>query len=176
MKSNHSFSLFIACILAASAASAETGAAVIKGTIEGAALTGMVALQDTPDGLQVTAKLRGLPPGQHGFHIHEFGDCGDLGKAAGSHYNPLHAGHGDVMKAGMKHAHAGDMGNITADANGEASVQVVIKKLTLSGGKYGAAGRALIIHENPDDFSQPAGNAGGRIGCGVIVIVPPAKS
>ncbi len=84
----------------------------------------------------------------------------------------MRAMHGDVLKAGVKKAHAGDMGNITAGSDGTAAVEVTIKKVSLSGGKHDVAGRALVVHEKADDFSQPAGNAGGRIACGVIVIAP----
>ena len=127
-------------------------------------------MEDTPQGLHIRAQIIGVPPGAHGFHIHEFGDCAELGKAAGGHYNPLNTPHGNVLKDGEHKAHIGDMGNITASANGEATLDATLHELTLTGGKYAVGGRAVILHEKADDFSQPAGNAGGRIGCGTIVI------
>src|SRR5207302_2481873 len=75
---------------------AATGVADIKGTAENSQIRGTVNFTDTAAGLQIKAKLSGLPPGSHAFHIHEFGSCADLGKSAGSHYNPLGAPHGQV--------------------------------------------------------------------------------
>lgn len=161
---------FLAVFAAVSAARAATGIAVIKPTAEGSTLSGTVKFEDTSKGLKVTADLSGVPAGEHGFHIHEFGVCDDAGKAAGSHYNPMKAPHGDVVKDGVHKAHAGDMGSITAGADGRAVAEVVIPKLTLTGGKESAAGRAVVVHEKKDDMSQPVGNAGARIGCGVIAI------
>jgi superoxide dismutase, Cu-Zn family len=149
---------------------AATGIAEVRGTASGSSVAGTVRFEDTPPGLKVSASLTGVPAGLHAFHIHEFGSCADSGKAAGSHYNPLSAPHGEVMKAGMQHAHAGDLGNITAGTDGKASLEAVIPGVTLAAGPYTVGGRAVILHEKVDDFSQPAGNAGGRIGCGAIVI------
>lgn len=162
-----------AVALGASFSFSETGVAKIKGTAEGSAISGTVTFQDTHEGLKVSAQLAGVAPGDHGFHIHEFGSCEEAGKAAGGHYNPLRSPHGHV-KSGLKKAHAGDLGNITAGPDGKAFLEVVLpKKIALTGGKYDAAGRAVILHEKADDFGQPLGNAGGRIGCGVIVIGGP---
>jgi len=152
----------------AATAWAASGIADIKGIAPGSKIEGKAALQDTPSGLHVTAALSNLPPGVHGFHIHENGNCGDNGKAAGGHYNPFGAPHGLVMKAGVHHAHAGDLGNITAGPDGKATVDATIPGITLSSGPYSVDGRAFIVHEKADDFSQPAGNAGGRIACGII--------
>ena len=149
---------------------AETGVANIKGTAMNSLLKGTVTLVDTPAGLKVDARLTGLPPGQHGFHIHEFGSCDDMGKAAGGHYNPENAMHGMVVKDGVMKAHAGDLGNITAGTDGNATLEAVIPDVTLTGSKHSVLGRAFIVHEKVDDFSQPVGNAGTRIGCGAIVM------
>jgi superoxide dismutase, Cu-Zn family len=149
---------------------AETGVANIKGTGMNSLLKGTVTLTDTSAGLKVDAHLTKMPPGQHGFHIHEFGSCDDMGKAAGGHYNPENAMHGMVVKDGIMKAHAGDLGNITAGTDGTATLEAVIPDVTLSGSKASVAGRAFIVHEKVDDFSQPVGNAGSRIGCGTIVI------
>jgi len=149
---------------------AATGTAEVKGTAANSPILGVVQFEDTAAGLKVTAGLKGVPPGQHGFHIHEFGSCADSAKAAGGHYNPAAAPHGQVLKDGVQHAHAGDLGNITAGQDGKASLVAVIPGVTLAGSPYSVAGRAVVLHEKVDDFSQPAGNAGNRIGCGVIVV------
>src|SRR5471030_1089310 len=126
---------------------AAKGVAEIKGTADGSSIKGTVRLEDTAQGLKVSAQLIGLPPGQHGFHIHEFGDCSEMGKAAGGHYNPMAMPHGDVIKNGTQHAHVGDMGNVTAGVNGEATLEATLHEVTLSGGKYAAGGRAFILQE-----------------------------
>jgi len=149
---------------------AAKGVAEVKGTAESSPIKGTVRLEDTPNGLRVSAQIIGVPPGKHGFHIHEFGDCSESGKAAGGHYNPFHTPHGNVLQEGVHKAHVGDMGNITASANGEATLEATLHGVTLVGGEHTVGGRAVILHENADDFSQPAGNAGSRIGCGTILI------
>jgi Cu-Zn family superoxide dismutase len=161
---------------------AAKGIAEVKGTAANSPIQGTVNFEDTAAGLKVSAHLTGVPPGQHGFHIHEFGDCADMGKAAGGHYNPMHMPHGDVLKDGTHKAHVGDMGNVTAGADGQVTLDVVLHDITLADSQYTIGGRAIILHEKVDDFSQPTGNAGGRIACGPIVIVgapapaaPPAK-
>lgn len=156
--------------LGAGSAWAESGVAVIKATAAQPLVGGTVTLTDTKEGLKISAALTGVPAGLHGFHIHEFGSCEDAGKAAGGHYNPHDAAHGDAVKSGPKKAHAGDMGNIKAEADGTAKLEVVLPKAALSGKKHNVAGRAIILHEKADDFGQPTGNAGGRIGCGLIAI------
>lgn len=165
--------ILAAALAGAGRLSAETGAAAVQGTADGSPITGTVSFQDTGKGLKVTATLTGIPMGTHGFHIHEFGSCAEAGKAAGSHYNPKGAKHGHAVSDGIKKAHAGDLGNITAGADGKAVLAAVVKKLALASGKASVGGRAVILHEKPDDFGQPAGNAGRRIACGVIAITGP---
>jgi Cu-Zn family superoxide dismutase len=152
------------------AAFAATGVAVIKGTKEGSSVSGKVFLTDTTEGLKVSADLKGVLPGKHGFHIHENGACGDEGKAAGGHYNPDKVSHGFLPKDGLSHAHAGDLGNIDVAQDGTGKLDAVLPGVTLTGGKYDVVGKAIILHEKEDDFGQPTGNAGGRIGCGVIEV------
>ena len=164
-----------ALMLIAGSAVAETGTAEIHATADGSSISGIVTLEDVPGGVKVTARLAGVPAGPHGFHVHEFGSCVDAGKAAGAHYNPKGSHHGRVQADGVKKAHAGDLGNITAGADGTATLEATIPKVSLTGGRYAFAGRAVVLHEKADDFSQPAGNAGSRIGCGVIVIVAEGK-
>lgn len=164
--------VWLAMLVAAAPCAAETAAARVSGLAAGSQIEGRVVLQDSRKGVTVTVRVHGLAPGPHGLHIHEFGDCGDAGRAAGSHYNPYHALHGDAVKSGIKKAHAGDLGNLVADARGDASVELTLRGLSVSGGRRALAGRAVVIDEKADDFSQPAGNAGGRIACGVIALEP----
>jgi len=151
---------------------ADTGKAVIQGTTEGSHVSGRATLKDTPKGLKVTVKVAGVPPGTHGLHIHEQGACGDQGKAAGGHFNPAGAPHGFLPKDGSTKAHAGDMGNIQVSRKGSGKATVVLPGVSLkgTGGTHSVEGRAIIVHEKADDFGQPTGNAGGRIGCGVIQV------
>ncbi len=143
--------------------------AVIQPTSDASKVQGKADLETTEQGIHVVAELSNLTPGLHGFHIHEKGDCGDTGKAAGPHFNPDAAPHGYLAKDGFTHAHAGDFGNIEADQDGNARFEGMIPSLNLiEGDKYSVLGRAFIVHEKADDFSQPAGNAGGRVACGII--------
>ena len=128
---------------------------------------GKVDFFETAKGVRVVAKVSGLTPGLHGFHIHEVGDCSapDAMSAKG-HFNPhgmKHGGPADAMR------HAGDFGNITADAAGNATYEALDAHLTFDG-TNSIIGRGVIVHANADDLSgQPAGNAGPRVACGVIV-------
>jgi Cu-Zn family superoxide dismutase len=115
--------------------------------------------------VEITGEVTGLKPGKHGFHIHEFGDCSDP-KAlnSGGHYNPTGMKHG---APDAKERHVGDLGNIEADEDGKAKVQITDKVISLTG-KHSIIGRAVIVHADPDDFGQPVGHAGDRVACGVI--------
>lgn len=157
-------------LMLSAAAWSATGRAVIKGTTEGSKVSGIVTMEETADGLKIVVQLENAPQGEHGFHIHEFGDCGDMGKNAGSHFNPQGNPHGQIMKDGMAKAHPGDLGNVTIKEDGTGRLEAVVPKLSLSSGEYNVAGHAVVLHEKIDDFSQPVGNAGGRIGCGPILI------
>ena len=117
----------------------------------------------------LVGRVTGLAPGKHGFHIHEFGDLSDGCKSAGGHYNPDGVDHGDIDKG-----HAGDLGNIVADENGTAEVRLVLKRVDLFGDRN-IIGRAIVVHADEDDLgkggdeeSLKTGNAGDRLGCGVI--------
>ncbi len=145
----------------------EHGVARIQGTAAGSTLSGTARFEDVKGGLKVTVTLTGVPAAAHALHIHEFGDCADAGKAAGSHYNPKGAPHGHALKDAKK-AHPGDLGNVAAK-DGSVAFEAVLPKASLMG-KNPVAGRSIVLHEKEDDFSQPVGNAGGRIACGVIVI------
>jgi Cu-Zn family superoxide dismutase len=138
-------------------------------------VTGNITLTQGEGSVTITGSVMGLAPNtQHGFHLHEVGNCGDttmdgmttVGGAAGGHWNPAAAMHGDVAAA----SHLGDLGNITADAAGVAMISVMKAGITIGDSAVtDAVGHAVIVHANPDDLvTQPVGNAGGRIACGVI--------
>lgn len=142
--------------------------AELKPTAEGSLISGKVSFMETDEGLRINAVVFNAPPGKHGFHIHEKGNCSDQGNAAGGHFNPDNVAHGDVEKQGFKKAHAGDLGNIEIGSDGKGKLEKVIPGLTLEEGKYGVIGRSVILHEKEDDFDQPTGNAGGRIACAIV--------
>ncbi len=146
------------------------GMASIEGTKEESDISGELKFEDTAQGLKISGTLENIPSGEHAFHIHEFGDCGDEGKNAGSHYNPDQHAHGLVTKDGASKVHPGDLGNITADEKGSATINLTIPGVSLTGTHFNVAGRAVVLHEKRDDFGQPVGNAGSRIGCGPIVL------
>lgn len=149
---------------------AAIGTASIKGTAQDSTLVGSVSFMETKDGLQVEATVANVPEGKHGFHIHEKGDCSDEGKAAGGHFNPEKSPHGYMPQDGHQQAHAGDMGNIDVASDGTGHLSVFLPGVYLMGKEPSVGGLAVILHEKADDFGQPTGNAGGRIGCGIIMI------
>jgi superoxide dismutase, Cu-Zn family len=155
------------------AAAAVTKAVCVVHPLGDSKAKGKVTFVKQADGVLVTAEISGLTPGDHGFHVHEWGDCSSAdGTSAGGHFNPSHEEHG---RPEAEQRHAGDFGNLTADAQGNAKYSRVDKEMTLEG-PTSVIGRAIIIHANPDDFSQPTGNAGGRVACGVIGIANPAAN
>jgi Cu-Zn family superoxide dismutase len=150
-------------------AGAATSQAVITGTEAGSVISGVITLTETAEGLWLTGDFQNVPnPGNHGIHIHDVGSCADAGKGAGDHFNPAGSGHGHLAEHGHSHAHAGDMGNIQVKQDGSARLDVVLADVGLRKGKYLVDGKSIILHANPDDFGQPTGNAGARIGCGII--------
>lgn len=158
-----------AVLLAACATTARRTAVATLSPTAGNTAQGTVTLMQLGDGsTQVRVNLTSVPPGTHGFHIHEKGDCGDNGNAAGGHFNPAGTMHGSPDA--MPH-HAGDFGNVTADANGVVRSEFTTHSASLEDGASSAIGKAIILHANPDDLkTQPTGNAGGRIACGVITL------
>ncbi|MBI2620363.1 MAG: superoxide dismutase family protein [Ignavibacteriales bacterium] len=145
---------------------AVTKAVAVLHPTKGSAVSGLVTFEATPNGVRVVANVSGLSPGKHGFHIHEYGDCSaDDGTSAGGHFNPHgmpHSGSSDTKR------HVGDLGNIEADQDGNAQLDYVDSVVSLSG-KNCIIGHAVIVHEKEDDLkSQPTGDAGGRLTCGVI--------
>ncbi|KUP06084.1 superoxide dismutase [Bacillus coahuilensis m2-6] len=131
---------------------------------------GTVLLQEVAEGVNMTIDLEGLPPGEHAMHFHEKGECEPPDfTSAGDHYNPEDKQHGLLNPEG---AHAGDLPNLVVGEDGVASVEILAPSVTLSEGTttlFTKQGTSLIIHEAGDDgMSQPAGDAGVRIACGVI--------
>jgi Cu-Zn family superoxide dismutase len=115
----------------------------------------------------VDARVAGLAPGGHGFHIHEKGDCssGD-GMSTGGHFNPLGKPHGNPT---VPDHHAGDMPMLVADASGNATLVVELDVITIGSGDADIVGKGVIVHKDPDDYTtQPTGNSGARVACGVI--------
>lgn len=138
------------------------------GSASGSQVGGMVSFRVIPGGVHVDATVTGLTQGEHGFHVHDVGDCSaaDATSAKG-HFNPFAKAHGS--HAAGDH-HAGDMPNLTADASGKAMYSADLMGLAVGSGEGNILGRAVIIHADPDDYkSQPAGNSGKRIACGLIV-------
>ena len=132
----------------------------------GSQVTGTVTFTKSGDEVQVVADIQNLKPGKHGFHIHEKGDCSASDAAsAGAHFNPTHAHHGGPDS--VDH-HAGDFGNITADASGKAHFDWKGKWISLNGANS-VIGKSVVVHEKEDDLkTDPSGNSGARIACGVI--------
>jgi len=130
-------------------------------------VSGTVTFTEVADGVQVQADIMGLSPGKHGFHVHEFGDCSasDLA-SAGGHFNPTNKPHAGPDAAAR---HVGDMGNVEADASGTAKLNYVDHEISLTNDQRSVIGRSVIVHAKADDLkSQPAGDSGARIACGVI--------
>lgn len=130
---------------------------------------GMLMLSETTEGVEITGNVTGLnPDGEHGFHVHEVGDCSAAdASSAGEHFNPTAQAHGDPR--GDTH-HLGDMVNLDVNADGQAEVDVTIDGLRLSGPADRSANhRAIVVHAQPDDYrTQPSGASGDRVACGVI--------
>ena len=131
-------------------------------------VTGTITFKQTDDGVEATANIENLTPGDHAWHVHEKGDCSAPdATSAGGHFNPDNHKHGAPDAA--EH-HAGDFGNLTAGKDGKATATITIKGVTLDpSASTSLIGKGFIVHEKKDDFkTQPTGNAGGRVACGVI--------
>ncbi len=134
-------------------------------------VSGTVTFTRAAGGVRVQGRLSGLKPGAHGFHVHEFGDCSAAdGSSAGGHFNPTgeaHAGPHDAQR------HTGDLGNVTAASDGTAAIDYVDPRVSFEG-PNSVLGRGVIVHASADDFkTQPTGNAGGRLACGVVGVAKP---
>ena len=171
-------SLLAACASTAPAPQAKQAASTAQeaqvnlASASGSLVSGKLELVPMGDGVHITGEVGGLKPGDtRGFHIHEKGDCSAAdATSAGGHFNPGAQAHG---RAGHGAHHAGDTDNIVADAKGVATVNAHVSGVTLGGGAANdIAGRAVIVHAAADDYtSQPTGNAGARVACGVIQVV-----
>lgn len=155
-----------------SAVLAQNSAADLSAPLKASALLestegNKVTVTEVADGVRVQADLAGLTPGKHGFHVHEKGDCSAPdASSAGGHFNPAGKPHGAPEDA---ERHAGDMGNIEADSSGLAKLNYIDHTLSLVAGEKSIIGRAIVVHAKADDLhSQPTGDAGGRVACGVI--------
>jgi len=131
---------------------------------------GAAVLTQTPFGVLIRLAIKGLPPGEHAFHVHGVGKCESPFTSAGGHFNPGGKKHGVLVPEGH---HAGDMPNLHIPASGELMIEVVNSAITLDKGKPNSVfhpdGTALIVHAGKDDYkTDPTGDAGGRIACGVI--------
>ncbi len=131
-------------------------------------VTGVVTFTKVQNGIEVVADLEGLTPGLHGFHVHQYGDCSaPNADSAGGHFNPEGMPHGAPAS---KERHVGDLGNLTADKDGKAHLDWTDRLIAFEG-RDSIIGHGLIVHASPDDLvSQPVGNAGPRVACGVVGI------
>lgn len=155
--------------------SASSTPVAMKAT-QGNTASGDIHLSPAPGGVRLQGQISGLKAGaEHGFHVHEKGDCSAPdATSAGGHFNP--EGHAHGLVAGAVH-HAGDLPALKADAQGMAKFDAVVAGLTLSAGSHSVTGRSLVIHRDPDDgVTQPTGNSGPRVACGVIAAAPAAAA
>lgn len=146
---------------------------------QGSDVRGDLSFAQTDGALRVTGTIRGLTPGSaHGFHLHRDGACGEAdsdndgqmepGGAAGPHWDPLNTNDHEGPDDPFQSRHAGDLGNISAGADGVARIDMTLDNLSVSG-QYGVVGRSVMVHADRDDLqSDPGGAAGTRVGCGVI--------
>lgn len=156
------------CAAAGLPAAAQSASAPLKNA-EGKEV-GSANLTQTPQGVLINVSVKGLPPGEHAFHVHAVGKCEPPFTSAGGHFNPASKKHGMMAPEGQ---HAGDMPNLHIPQSGDLTVEVLNTNITLEKGKpnsvYDADGSAVIIHAGKDDYkTDPTGDAGGRIACGVI--------
>ena len=132
---------------------------------------GTATFTQVPGGVRIVVDAKGMPPGPHGVHIHEVGKCdGPQFTTAGAHFNPDKKQHGTLNPQGP---HGGDLPNLTVATDGTGRLETMTERITLGPGAtsvFDADGSAIVVHAGPDDFkTDPTGNSGGRIACGVIV-------
>lgn len=162
--------LFAVCFLFTNATAQDAPPLAAKlSPSSGSQVTGTVTFTPAADGTKIVVDITGLKPGKHGLHIHEKGDCSAPdASSAGAHFNPTHSHHGGPDTA---ERHAGDFGNIEADASGKVHVGLKDKKLKLSG-PDSIMGKSVVVHEKEDDLkTDPSGNSGARVACGMIATV-----
>lgn len=156
--------LLVGC---ATTGSSQPGATAQLQPTAGNTAAGTVSFTQKGDKVLVEADVTGLAPGEHGFHIHEKGDCSAPdATSAGGHFNP--GGHPHGNPANPPH-HSGDLPMLVADASGRAKLSVELDSIALGAGASNIIGRGVIVHQKADDYqTQPTGNSGGRVACGVI--------
>ena len=159
--------LAVALLLVAGAAAAQSQVSATLAPSAGNNAAGNVVFVQEGRKLFVIAEVTGLKPGPHGFHVHEKGDCSAADfSSAGGHFNPDSQPHGNPATGAH---HAGDMPLLVADASGKATARAELRSMTVGGGASDVVGKSVVVHADVDDFrSQPAGNSGARIACGVI--------
>ena len=134
-------------------------------SVSGTAVTGKASFSLTGGRMVIEIDMQGLSPGRHGLHVHEFGDCGNNAVSSGGHFNPTGQKHGPGM---LEDSHAGDLGNLVADATGTAHAVLETEHLTFAG-KSSVLGLTLVVDADPDDYvTQPSGNSGIAVACGKI--------
>ncbi|HZT81037.1 MAG TPA: superoxide dismutase family protein [Gemmataceae bacterium] len=150
---------------------APTKAVCVLHPTKGSKVHGKVVFTAKGDSVEITGEVFGLTPGKHGFHVHQWGDCSSPDAlSTGGHFNPEGKKHGGPH---AKERHVGDLGNIVADESGKATIKITDKLITLHGA-HSIIGRGLIVHAKEDDLkTDPTGEAGGRVACGVIGIADP---
>jgi superoxide dismutase, Cu-Zn family len=147
-----------------------TKAVAVLFPTKGSDVKGRVTFTQDGSTIHVRAEISGLSPGDHGFHIHEFGVWSEDGMASGGHFNPAKAPHAGLDSPKR---HVGDLGNVTANANGNVTLDLDDHQLSFHGA-HSIIGRGLVVHEKADDLkTQPTGNAGGRLAVGVIGVAKP---
>jgi Cu-Zn family superoxide dismutase len=168
----HRSTRIIAATLGAMCLSLPAHAQVAKATLKNAdgKTVGEASLAQGTHGVVIRLVISGLPAGQHAVHVHTVGKCDPPFDSAGGHFNPSAKKHGIEAAEG---AHAGDMPNLHVPSGGDLTVEILNTDITLEKGRpnsvFDTDGSALVIHANADDYkSDPAGNAGGRVACGVI--------
>ena len=159
--------LFLAACAAQAQSSSPSATATLR-PASGSQVQGQVTFtQISANRVRVAGEVTGQQPGPKGFHIHEKGDCSAPDAAsAGPHFNPAAKKHGGPES--MEH-HAGDLGNLNANEYGKATLSMMVDGISVGKGADGVIGRGVIVHADVDDLkTDPAGNTGGRIGCGAI--------
>ncbi len=151
-------------------AAGKAASAVATAAIEarsGSGLSGTATFTEKDGGVELVVDVTGAPPGPHAVHLHEKGDCSAPdATSAGGHFNPDGSPHG---APDAEHHHAGDFGNMTVGEDGKGHLAITTSRLTVKAGPTSVLGHAIIVHAAADDLTtQPTGNAGGRIGCGVV--------
>ncbi len=155
------------------AAASAAGTVVLKD--QGGKIVGTLKLTAGESGIAMSGNFTSLPPGPHGFHIHEKGVCTGDFASAGGHFNPGKSKHGILSDSGH---HAGDLPNVDVPASGAVNVNLFLTGVSLNSagpdGLFDQDGSSLVVHAGPDDYkTDPSGNSGGRIACGVVEPVKP---